>query len=100
MQAHAGSPIHYPDWFHFLDFDRCGNIAANAPILAVTIPMRAARIVGLSRSPPEDVDVGCTVTPEAVVAVTWAVDPDDAPEEDALNGGSVPNTLVTGPGTT
>jgi hypothetical protein len=87
-------PVHYPDCFHFLNFDRCGNIAATAPMLAATIPSIDATIVGLFSSPPEDVAVGCTVIPGAVVAVAWAVDPDDDPEEDALKGGSVPNTSV------
>jgi hypothetical protein len=91
----------HPGCFHFLTFDRCGNIAANAPMHAAIIPSMDATIVGLSSSPPEDVAVGCTVTTdEEATVVVWFVDPVDDPEEDALKGGSVPNTSVTWPGTT
>jgi hypothetical protein len=58
-----------PAHFHFLNFDRCGKIAANAPIHAVIIPSMDASIVGLFSNPPEDVDVGCTVVTGAGVTI-------------------------------
>jgi hypothetical protein len=83
-----------------LNFDRCGTIAATAPIPAAIIPSTDATIVGLSNSPPEDVTAGCTVATGEGVTVGRFVDFADDPEEEALNGGSVPNTSVTWPGTT
>ena len=68
---------------------------------AVAIPMRDATIVGLSSSPPDDVDVGCTVATDVGATVVGRVaDPVDDENDDTLKGGSVPNTSVISPGTT
>ena len=78
-----------------MDFARCGKIAANAPMPAVTIPISAARMVGLLSRSPDEVVVVCTGTVVAGTLVTAGDRLADGDDTEALNGGSVPKTSVT-----